>query len=525
MKKKSTYLYVMILIAACGATFGRIAKNSFVNYDDDRMLYDLINFHSIQSAFTTVGQGHWQPLSMISHMLDWSLFGANASGHHLVSLLLHSGAVIFLFLFLHKTTHRIWPALFAAAFFALHPLRVESVAWAATRGDVLSMFFGMSCLYTYVLYSERKKLSHYLLCLTLFVFALTSKAIMITLPFVFFLIDYWPLRRYRAVSSEPVESDYKIAGRLIWEKMPFICVTIVSCMITIWAKSFDSGLVKFESLPFTERLSHSFYSYIAYLGKIFWPVDLAVYYPYDYLSVSLWNVLISAIIIIWMTVVVLYYRKKSPYLFVGWFWYLGTLFPFVGLMQASSQAMADRYAYFPSIGIALILAYGMPSLIQSTVLRKKVLLPAGVLFLTIVALLSYHQCGYWKTTFELWNHAIKVTKNNYLAYQYRGIAYGQTGQYRLAIDDFNKALNVNKYYKGYNNRGFAYANLGLYQQAIEDYNEAIHLQPDYVKAYYNRGHAYLSQHNRDLGCRDAQKACELGNCALLEWAGKEGLCR
>ena len=187
--------------------------------------------------------------------------------------------------------------------------------------------------------------------------------------------------------------------------------------------------------------------------------------------------------------------------------------------------MADRYTYFPSIGIAVILAYGMPSLIQSTVMRKKVLFPAGVLWLTIIAFLSYHQCGYWKNAFELWNHTIKVTKNNYLAYQYRGIAYGQTGQYRLAIDDFNEALNLNKYYKGYNNRGFAYANLGLYQQAIADYSEAIHLRPDYVKAYYNRGYAYLSQRNNELGCHDAQKACALGNCVLLEWAEKKGLCR
>lgn len=525
MKKKSTYLFVIFLIVACCVTFGRIAKNNFVNYDDDRMLYDLINFHGIQSALTTVGQGHWQPFSIISHMLDWSLFGANAAGHHLVSLLLHSGAVIFLFLFLNRTTHRIWPAVFSAAFFGLHPLRVESVAWAATRGDVLSMFFGMTCLYIYTLYSERKKISYYLLCLTLFIFALTSKAIMITLPFVFLLIDYWPLGRYRAMSSEQVESGYKIAGRLIGEKAPFIFLTMVSSMITIWAKSFDSGLVELEVLPFTERLSHTIVSYIAYLGKIFWPVNLAVYYPYDYLSVSLWNVLICAMIIILMTVAVLYYRKKLPYLSVGWFWYLGTLFPFIGLMQASSQAMADRYAYFPSIGIAMILAYGMPSLIKSTVMRKKVIWPAGILVLTTIALLSYQQCGYWKTTLELWNHAIKVTKNNYLAYQYRGIAYGQTGQYRRAIDDFNKALNLNKYYKGYNNRGFAYANLGLYQQAIEDYNEAIRLQPDYVKAYHNRGMAYLHQHNNELGCCDAQKACNLGNCELLEWAGKEGLCR
>lgn len=513
MKKKSTYLFVIILITVCCVTFGRIAKNDFVVYDDDGYIvqndhiHSGLNFQSMQWALTEIVKGQWHPLTMFSHMLDWTLFGSDASGHHLISLLLHICSVIFLFLFLNKTTRRIWSAVFAAAFFALHPLRVESVAWAAERKDVLSMFFGMSSLYAYAIYTEKTRITNYLLCLILFTFALTSKAIVLTLPFVFLLMDYWPLHRFQKALSAFDENRSQMIGRLIWEKLPFIFLTIVSSIITFWAQNRENGLVEFRVLSFTERLSHSIISYIAYLGKIFWPVDLVVYYPYNYLSISSGKVLIAVIMIISITATVFYYRKKMPYLSIGWFWYLGTLLPVVGLVQANSQAMADRYTYFPSIGIAVILAYGMPSLIQSTVMRKKVLFPAGVLWLTIIAFLSYHQCGYWKNAFELWNHTIKVTKNNYLAYQYRGIAYGQTGQYRLAIDDFNEALNLNKYYKGYNNRGFAYANLGLYQQAIADYSEAIHLRPDYVKAYYNRGYAYLSQRNNELGCHDAQKAC------------------
>ena len=531
MKKKYTYLIVIFLIVSSCIAFGRIAGNDFINLDDKAYVienYQIqsgFNFQSIKWAFTAVVKGHWHPLTMLSHMLDWNFFGANPSGHHLASLLLHIGAVIFLFLFLNKTTNNVWPSAFAAAFFALHPLRVESVAWIAERKDVLSMFFGMASLYSYALYAEKTKISRYFLCLILFILALMSKAIMLTLPFVFLLLDYWPLERWQKALSAPAESRYQITGRLIWEKSPFIFLTIVSSIVTIWAQNKGGNIVDFGTLPFAERLSNSGFSYIAYLGKIFWPVNLVVYYPYDYLSISLWKVLISTMIIILITVAVLYYIKKLPFLLVGWFWYLGTLIPVIGLVKIGSQSMADRYTYFPSIGIAVILAWGIPSLIKNIAIRKKVLFPAEIIFLTIMAFLSWNQCGYWETPFELWNHTLKVIKNNYLAYDNRGIAYGQIGQYQRAIGDFNKVIDLYHYYEGYNNRGFAYANLGQYQNAIEDYNEAIRLKPDYAKAYQNRGFAYLNQRNDELGCRDLQKACELGDCGLLELIKGKGYCR
>jgi tetratricopeptide (TPR) repeat protein len=457
-------------------------------------------------------------------MLDWSIFGGNASGHHFVSMLLHIGAVILLFLYLNKTTDNIWPAAFAAAFVALHPLRVESIAWAAIRKDVLSMFLGMACLYAYAFYVEKNKISYYLLCLILFILTLMSKASMLTLPFVFLLMDYWPTKRWQKALSAPVGNRFQKAGNLICEKVPFILLAVASMIVAVWAQNKEDGLVKLEALPFAERLSHSLLSYTAYLEKIFWPVNLMVYYPYDCLSISGWKILLSVIILALITIAVLYYFKKKPFLSVGWFWYLGTLFPLIGLLQASSQAIADRYTYFPSIGIAIIIAWGMPSLVAKTTISKIILRSVGIIFLTVIALLSWSQCRYWKSPFELWNHVLEVTENNYLAYENRGIAYGQIGQYQLAIADFSKAINLYHYYKGYNNRGFAYANLGLYQNAIEDYDEAIRLKPDYAIAYQNRGFAYFSQNKSELGCRDAQIACTLGYCKLLDVAREKSLC-
>ncbi len=290
MKKKYTYLIVIFLIVASCAAFGRIAGNDFINYDDNIYITENnhiksgINSESIKWAFTAVVVSNWHPLTLLSHMLDWNLFGANASGHHLVSLLLHIGAVIFLFLFLNKTTNNIWPSAFAAAFFALHPLRVESVAWAAERKDVLSMFFGMASIYAYAFYAENSKLSKYFLCLILFALALMSKPMMVTLPFVLMLLDYWPLKRWQKALAAPVESRFKLAGKLIWEKIPFIFLTIVFSIVTFWAQNKGGAVVPMEYLPFLKRIANAIVSYVAYLEKIFWPVNLAVFYPYELFS-------------------------------------------------------------------------------------------------------------------------------------------------------------------------------------------------------------------------------------------------
>jgi tetratricopeptide (TPR) repeat protein len=563
MKKKYVYLIIIILTFSCLAAFGRIAGNEFINFDDNLYITDNYNIQSgfhlqkIKWAFTSAVAGNWHPLTILSHMLDWSLFGDNAAGHHLVSLLLHIGTVIFLFLFLFKTTNNLWPAAFAAAFFALHPLRVESVAWASERKDVLSMFFGMATIYAYAFYTTSSKISKYLLCLALFALSLMSKPMLVTLPFVLLLLDYWPLKRLSfSVSSE---INLKAAGRLIMEKIPFFILTIASSLATIWAQNKEGVIASIDSFSFSTRLANAILSYGAYLGKTFWPVNLAVYYPYDFF-LPVWKVLIAAFILLFLTAAVIYYMKKLPFLFTGWFLYLGTLIPVIGFVQVGCQAMADRYTYLPSIGIAIMLAWGVPLIFQQKEGYKKILFPAAIAWLIILSTLTFKQCGYWENSFSLFHQALNGTKNNYVAHNNFGLALFEKGDAIKAISHFNMAIAIkNNYALAYNNRGKVYASIKNYQQALDDLNraivlnpeyadahyskgtlyshlgehqqairnlsEAIRLKPDYADAYNNRAFIYINLGDHSSGCRDAQKACELGNCKIWESPVVKNLCR
>ena len=519
MKKKHIYIVIAFLIVASLAAFGRIEGNNFINLDDPGYItqnYNIksgVNLQSVKWSFTAVVVGNWHPLTLLSHMMDWSLFGDNTSGHHLVSLLLHIEAVIFLFLFLNKTTNNIWPAAFAAAFFALHPLRVESVAWASERKDVLSMFFGMVSIYAYASYAEKTKISRYLLCLIFFVLSLMSKPMLVTLPFILLLLDYWPLGRWQRAMSAPAESRFKPAGRLIFEKMPFLFMTIASSIITVWAQNRGGSIASEDSLSFTTRISNAIFSYVAYLEKTFWPIDLAVFYPLNFF-LPLWEVLISGIILIVITLVVLYYIKKMPFLFVGWCLYLGTLIPVIGLVQVGKQAMADRYTYLPSIGIAIMLAWGIPFLFKQEDIRKKVLFPAALFILVILSFLTWVQCGYWRNGISLFKHTLKVTKNEYRAQVNIGSDFTQLGQYQQQrkIQDYDKAIRLKPDdYLAYFSRGIAYTKIGQYQNAIKDYNMSIHLKPDYAEAYINRGNIYGQHGQYQLAISDFNKVIVLNS--------------
>ncbi len=550
MSKKYSYLVIIFLIAASCIAFGRIAGNHFINFDDPGYItknYQIqsgLNFENIQWAFTAVVLSNWHPLTLLSHMLDWSLFGNYAGGHHLVSLLWHIGTVILLFLFLYKTTHNIWPAAFAAAFFALHPLRVESVAWASERKDVLSLFFGMASIYAYAFYAEKNRISRYLLCLILFMLSLMSKPMLVTLPFVLLLLDYWPLNRWQKTQEVPPEKSLKLAGNLIPEKIPFVLISIASSIMTLWAQNKGGSIASEMSLTLTTRFSNAIFSYVAYLGKIFWPVDLAVFYPLNFF-LPLWQVILSGIAILIISLTVLYCIKKMPFLFVGWFWYLGTLVPVIGLVQVGKQAMADRYTYLPSIGIAIMLAWLIPALLKKEKTRRR-LFPAAFVILAILSFLTWKQCGYWKNGISLFKHTVRVTKtddralanlgsdftklgqyqqqkeiqyynktiqlktNDYLAYLQRGISYSKIGQYQKAINDFSQAIQIKPdYVESYIHRGNIYGRHGQYKLAIEDFDKVISLNPDHVTAYNNRGLAYSALGQYETAIKDYNKAIML----------------
>src|SRR5208283_1365831 len=614
MNKKYTYLIIVLLIIACLATYGRILGNDFVNYDDDRLItennYIQTGFdaRSVKWAFTNASLEYWHPLTWLSIMLEWRLFGTNASFYHLVSLLLHIGAALFLFLFLNKATKRFWPSAFVAALFALHPLRVESVAWASELKDVLSMFFGMATLYAYAQYVEKSRLSKYFICLILFTLSIMSKPTLLTLPCVLLLLDYWPLERWQkpftpvnisAIEEKmdaPAKSRAQVIAHLLWEKAPFFLLSMIFGIMLIGQLQTDNYIVSLQRLSFSDRVMNAIVSYVLYLGNTFWPADLAIIYPYAH-SFQQWQVTGAASVLLAISVAVVFLVKKTPFLAVGWFWYLGALFPVSGLLQCSEQAKADRYTYFPFIGIAIMAAWGIPLLMKHEGTRKKILFPAAIAALAIMAIFTWQQCGYWKNSIDLFNHTLQVTKDNYVAhnnlalalssegkikeaidhynksiclkpdnaYAYinRGIAYVELGQYQMAIEDYNKAISLkpgnieaseaynnrgNVYTKlgqyqmaiedynkairlkpdyayAYNDRGIVYGELGQYQRAIEDFNTAIGLKPDYAKAYNNRALAYFNLKNIFSGCSNAQKACALGNCKILEDVKGKGLCR
>ncbi len=536
---KYSIITVILLIVVTCAAFGRIIGNDFINLDDtvyvteNSYVQSGLSKDSVKWAVTTADLGYWHPLTLISHMLDWNFFGAAAAGHHAVSGLLHIGSVIFLFLFLYKTTNSLWPSAFAAALFALHPLRVESVAWVGERKDVLSMFFGTASIYAYTFYAEKSVVSRYLLCLILFALSLISKPTFVTLPFALLLLDYWPLGRWQKAAQKKGKGINSTTG-LILEKVLLLCLSVISAILAVWMQDKSRLLIPLASLPFSSRVANTVVSYAAYLGKTFWPVNLAVFYPYEQ-SLPVWEVLVSGIILTGITMAVLNSIRKLPFLFVGWFWYLGTFVPVIGLVQISTFAMADRYTYLPSIGIAVMLAWGTFSLINNQELRRKILLAAGTAVLLVLSVLTWRQCGYWKNAVTLHSHALQVAKDNdftrnglcnalikegklqeaiyhcneairmdakyELPYDNRGTAYFKLGQYQSAIESFSKAISLKPdSAEAFNNRGNCYNELGRFQSAVEDYSEAIRLKPDYFRAYCNRGNANvkLGQYQRAL---------------------------
>jgi tetratricopeptide (TPR) repeat protein len=542
MNKRYTYLIIVLLVIACLAAYGRILGNDFVNYDDNRLItennYVQTGFDakSVKWALTNASLEYWHPLTWLSIMLEWRLFGTNASFYHLVSLLLHIGAVLFLFLFLNKATKRLWPSAFVAALFALHPLRVESVAWASEHKDVLSMFFGMATLYAYAQYVEKSRISKYIICLILFTLSIMSKPTLVTLPCVLLLLDYWPFERWpkpftpvnvsaiEGKMAAPAKSRSQVIAHLLWEKAPFFLLSMLLGIMLIGQLRTDNYMIPLQRLSFSDRIMNTIVSYVAYLDKILRPADLACFYPYSFLQ--LWQVIGAAFVLLAISVAVVYLVKKTPFLAVGWFWYLGALFPVSGLLQAGAQAMADRYTYFPFIGIAIMAAWGILFLIQREDTRKKILFPAAIAALSIMAVFTWQQCGYWKNSIVLFNHALQVTKDNVRAHNNFALALFAEGKIKEAIDHYNKAIRLKPdNLEAYNNRGIAYTTLGQYQMAIEDYNKAIRMKPDDADSYFNRGFVYFKQGNNISGCEDAKKACELGNCKILEAVTGKGLCR
>ena len=502
-----------MLIAACLCVFGGVARNGFVNFDDgwyvtqNPHVRSGLTFESTAWAFKTMSVTNWHPLTWLSHMLDYQLFGLNPTGHHLNNLFLHIANALLLFLLLRNTTGRLWESAAVAALFALHPLRVESVAWISERKDVLSGFFGMLTMLAYVHYVRRQSLARYALTLLLFSLGLMAKPMLVTLPFVLLLLDFWPLHRFkipeiRARASEstfffPEGSSQRI-GALAIEKVPFLLLSAASSVVTYIAQSTGGAVSSFEAIPLKTRIANAFVSTWQYLEKTFWPQNLAVFYPHPGSKLPLWEVVFAGLFLLAVSVLVLFQARRRPFLLTGWLWFLGMLVPVLGILQVGGQALADRYTYLPSIGIFIMIAW-IPQSLPWRVFHREFLLASGfTVILLSLSSITWLQIGYWKDTETLFQRTAAVTVNNYLAHCLMGDALASQNQLTRAVTEYEKALAIfPRYAEAHHQLGMVLAKQGCLKEAVAHYEEALRAKPKYALAHVSIAGVMAEQGNLD----------------------------
>ena len=477
-----TYAAVLLLLAITLIAYWRVLGNGFVKYDDDDYVYTNkhiqqgITAESLRWAFNVGYASNWHPLTWISHMVDWRLFGDKPMGHHLINLLLHILNAVLLLLVLRRMTGSLWKSAFVAALFAVHPLHVESVAWIAERKDVLSTFFWLLTMGAYVLYSEKPSIKRYLPVFFLYALGLMAKPMLVTLPLVLLLLDYWPLDRIRRGWS------------LVWEKLPFFALAAGSSALTLAAQKLSEAPI--EKLTLGMRVSNALVSYASYLAKTLWPAKLAVFYPHPSDMLPAWKVALSVLLLVGFSVLAFKAAAKRPYIGFGWLWYLVTLLPVIGVIQVGWQAMADRYTYVPLIGLFVAGAWLAPDFTLGTKRwgdgatgrrGEKIRIPMIAAACTIIALLAMGtrvQVGYWHDSFALFQHAIDVTEGNFLAHLNVGYMLSKQGKVDEAIMHYNEAIAARPDWdQAHYNLGTMLAKRGDTEEAIEQYKEAIRLNP------------------------------------------------
>jgi tetratricopeptide (TPR) repeat protein len=485
-----------------------VTRDDFVNYDDgnyvteNSFVQNGLTWAGIKWAFTTWHASNWHPLTWLSHMTDWELFGPNPGGHHLVNILFHTANTILLFALLLQLTGKLWPCAFIAALFAWHPLHVESVAWISERKDVLSTFFGLLTLLAYANYAKRNCRRSFWFALGFFALGLMSKPMLVTLPFVMLLLDFWPLGRFNV--QRP---GFKIQ-KLFLEKMPFFALTLISCVVTFLAQRNDA-VASLQKVPVGLRLENVLMSYADYLFKTIWPVHLAVFYPLPkhfngFLLTLAIGVLIAFSLIAWLN------RRQRPYLIVGWLWFLGTLVPVIGLVQVGDQAMADRYSYFPLIGIFIAVTFAAAELADTFQLSKIVLIVAGVGILFASLVLMENQLRYWRDSETLFSHALAVTKNNDLAHLNLGVALQLQGKSDQAMAHYREALRLNpQLYEADSNIAKLFYEMNKPEEAVDYCVRAIQLNPKRAALHTRLGLVLVKLNQFDEALEQFSQAAQL----------------
>jgi len=509
-RHRLTLTISLFLIVATLIVFWQVQHHKFLTFDDDDYVTNNpyvkagLTLSGVTWASTTTHASNWHPLTWLSHMLDSGLYGLNAGGHHVTNLLFHIANALLLFLVLKRMTGALWKSGFVAALFALHPLHVESVAWVAERKDVLSTFFWMLTMWAYVRYSKGPSLSGYLLVLLCFGLGLLSKPMLVTLPFVMLLLDYWPLGRFHfgqpsGDHSSPVQISLKPGDQslsalyLVLEKIPFIVLSVASSFLTFFAQEMGGTVKSLEVFPLETRIANAFVSYITYIGKMIWPRHLAVLYPYPD-KFPIWQVAGAILLLVGVTILVVRAGRRHPYFLVGWFWYLGTLVPVIGLVQVGMQAMADRYTYVPLIGLFIMVAWGFPNILKEWRFRKMALGISEGLLLLILMTLSWFQVQRWQSNSTLFNHTLEVTANNFLIHNKLGNVLFREGRIDEAMTHYAEALRINPHFvEAKNNIGNILFRQGRIDEAMTHYAEALQRAPDYADAHNNLGVALFRE--------------------------------
>lgn len=549
--QKRNKIVCLLLAVVTLALYNQVNRHPFVNYDDDRYVIDNprvrqgLTADTIAWALTSTEQANWHPLTWMSHALDCSLFLLNPAGHHFTSILLHMVNVILLFLLLMWAADRLGPSLFVAALFALHPINVESVAWVAERKNVLCTMFFLLTLWGYGWYARRPHWTRYLAVAALFAAGLASKPMVITLPFLLLLLDYWPLARVRGGNEEADKTPTLPWSRLVIEKVPLLALSAASAVITTQAQQAGGAIRTTAEVSFGVRIATATWAYGMYLWKMIWPARLAPLYPHPGDSLAAWQVLVAAAVLIAISAMAWRLRSRR-YLLVGWLWFLGTLVPVIGLVQVGEAAMADRYAYIPLIGIFVMIAFGVADWAESKQLGFWPALPAAVI-LVALAITTHHQIDYWQTNYDLWSHTLAVTQNNFVAennlggalilqdreeeahrhfeaaarikpndpmsHRNLGIYFQKHGQMREAIAEYQTAVNLTSdpglLAQTFANLGAAHRALGDDEHAHKDFDQSLRFNPNQYNAWFGLGLLAQKQGKPDEAISDLSRSVEL----------------
>ncbi len=526
--QKRNPIVCLLLAVLTLALYNPVTRHPFANYDDDRYVTE--NPHVRQGlttgtftwALTSTEQANWHPLTWMSHALDCSLYRLNPVGHHFTSILLHVVNVILLYLLLIWATGRFGPSLFVAALFAVHPINVESVAWIAERKNVLCTMFFLLTLWAYGWYARKPDWKRYLAVTALFAAGLASKPMVITLPFVLLLLDYWPLFRVKTANGESKTTLPTFPwSRLVLEKLPLLALSAASALITMQAQRAGGAIRSTAEVSFGSRIATAIWAYAMYLWKMLWPARLAPLYPHPGDSLAAWQVLVAALALLAITATVWRLRERR-YLVVGWFWFLGTLVPVIGLVQVGEAAMADRYAYIPLIGVFVMMAFGAGDWAEQKKIGMVLAAPAAVVLIAL-AFATHRQIGYWQTNEELWSHTLAVTENNFVAEDNLGGALNLEGKEEQAYPHFEAAARINP--RDPMSRG----NLGTYLQthgrvaeAITQYETAVQLTSDpglLAQTYSNLGAAERALGEDEQAQKSFEQALRLNPNQFNAWLG------